>query len=145
MRVVADRSSRHPHHQALRKSCPPRLSPSLHYFRCHIRRKIRLFLPHNSFAVLLVFGGTTTMACFRPITWLLGMNSRMHLGTIIFQRVLWKENLMSSWLSLKGLVRLSNIPKLLMVSVSTRAIMLTQMLRSVIAFAEDSIPSSRND
>src|SRR6185312_2420906 len=68
------------------------LSPSLHYFRCHVRRKIRFSLPHNSFAVLLVFGGTTTMACFRPIMLLLGMNSKMLLGTTIFQRVLWKGN-----------------------------------------------------
>ena len=143
-RVVADRSSRHPHHQALRKSWPPRLScfanlskgssevdttpinlkllvirislqpsllcstgqknywtrmlefaqssPSLHYFWCHVRRKIKFDLPCNSFAVLRVFGGTTTMACFRPITLSLGMNSRMHLGVTIFQRVLWKGN-----------------------------------------------------
>ena len=143
-RMVADRSSRHPHHQASRKSWTPSLScfvnlskgssevdttpinlkllvirislqpsllcstrqknhwmrmlgfaqssPSLHYFRCHVQRKIRLSLPPNSFAVLLVFGGTTTMACFRPITLLLGTNSKMHLGTTIFQRVLWKGN-----------------------------------------------------
>ena len=44
------------------------------------------------FAILHVFGGTTTMACFRPITLLLGMNSKMHLRTSIFQGVSWKGN-----------------------------------------------------
>jgi hypothetical protein len=107
-------------------------NPSLYYSSSHVPRQTKLSSQPNSFKVLLAFGGTTTMLYNQRDMLSLGKNSRPPLGRTISRKDSLSKSSMNFWRLLKETALFFNTHRLSITCASTRAIMLTRMLRKEI-------------